>query len=157
MQGIPLIRACVNEIVEMYGKLWNITSPTSRAENMVRITNEWYERFIQRSHQPEIMYYLQPEDFLRLVIKALNANERGKKFVVRPLDVLCCDVNCKYGAPMGRRVQEVARIDSKVYDCAVPLVDGYDKGGAYWGIPNNLRVQYTTDLTYVNFYRKGEQ
>ena len=36
----------------------------------------------------------------------------------------------------------------------VPLIDGaYDKGGAYWGFPDNLRVAYTKDLSYVEFYR----
>lgn len=29
----------------------------------------------------------------------------------------------------------------------------YDKGGAYWGIGSQLRVSYTKDLAYINFYR----
>lgn len=46
----------------------------------------------------------------------------------------------------------------KIYDCAVPMTDGaYDRGGAYWGIGNQLRVEYTKDLSYVRFYRKGEK
>lgn len=48
----------------------------------------------------------------------------------------------------------------KVFDCAVPMNGAYDKGGAYWGLPSpgegmgQLRVSYTKDLTYINFYRK---
>ena len=30
----------------------------------------------------------------------------------------------------------------------------YDKGGAYWGIGKRLRVSYTKDLKYINFYRE---
>lgn len=77
-------------------------------------------------------------------------------------------VNCKFGAPMGRgnkgsypltvtsgkNNKALKKNQVKVYDRAVPLIDGaYDKGGAYWGAPNNLRVEYTKDLTYIKFYR----
>lgn len=42
----------------------------------------------------------------------------------------------------------------KVYDCLVPMSDGaYDKGGAYWGIGQPVRVQYTKSLSYISFYR----
>ncbi len=43
----------------------------------------------------------------------------------------------------------------KVYDCRVPLQgDGsYDRGGAYWGLGAELRVKYTKDLSYVEYYR----
>lgn len=61
-------------------------------------------------------------------------------------------VNCQYGAPMGRG--NVGRNPGKsVLDKPVRLVDGYDKGGAYWGYPNNLRVRYTKDLSFIEFYR----
>lgn len=45
----------------------------------------------------------------------------------------------------------------KIYDCAVPMCTGYDKGGAYWGIGAQLRVAYTKDLSYIQFYRKGQE
>lgn len=78
-------------------------------------------------------------------------------------------VNCKYGAPMGRanvgnrphtitsgpNCRIFKRNQIKIYDRRVPMVDGaYDKGGAYWGIGTEpLRVAYTKDLSYVEFYR----
>lgn len=66
-------------------------------------------------------------------------------------------VNCRYGAPMGRSGIGDVPLDKKIYDCAVPMIDGaYDVGGAYWGIGKQLRVQYTKDLSYIKFYRLGE-
>lgn len=78
-------------------------------------------------------------------------------------------VNCKYGAPMGRanvgnrphtitsspNCRIVKKNQVKIYDRRVPMVDGaYDKGGAYWGIGTEpLRVAYTKDLSYIEFYR----
>lgn len=47
---------------------------------------------------------------------------------MKTIDKIITKVNCKYGA--------------------------YDKGGAYWGCPENLRVKYTKDLQYIEFYRK---
>jgi len=45
---------------------------------------------------------------------------------------------------------------ARIYDCFVPTYDGvYDKGGAYWGHGAPLRVSYTKDLSYINFYRVG--
>lgn len=47
--------------------------------------------------------------------------------------------------------------NQKIYDCAVPMDRSdpeYDKGGAYWGLGAQLRVSYTKDLTYIQFYRK---
>lgn len=69
-------------------------------------------------------------------------------------------VPTRFGAPMGR-----ANIGSfptgnsggckpKIYDKRVPLIEGYDKGGAYWGIGSELRVQFSSDLSYIFFYRK---
>jgi hypothetical protein len=76
-------------------------------------------------------------------------------------------VDTKYGAPMGRanigsqphtitsgrscRIFKSHQV--KVYDRKVTLCDGYDKGGVYWGIGGELRVRYTKDLSYVEFYR----
>jgi hypothetical protein len=45
-----------------------------------------------------------------------------------------------------------------IFNSAVPMSDGcYDRGGAYWGLGKQLRVEYTKDLTYIHFYRKGEE
>lgn len=61
------------------------------------------------------------------------------------------------GAPMGR--PDVGHKPfgkkKKVFTSWVPFEDGaYDIGGAYWGAPANLYVEYTKDLTYIHFYRK---
>ncbi len=65
-----------------------------------------------------------------------------------------CDVNCRFGAPMGRYSDRLEnKPNEKIYNRKVNLSQGYDKGGAYWGNPNNLRVMYNKDLTYVCFYR----
>lgn len=76
-------------------------------------------------------------------------------------------VNCQYGAPMGRankgsqpvtvtsgnNCRIVKKNQTKVYEKKVQLIDGYDIGGAYWGMPNNLYVRFTKDLSYIEFYR----
>jgi hypothetical protein len=74
---------------------------------------------------------------------------------MRTIDKILDKVNCKYGAPMGRKSdpKEIEPTDRKVFDCKVNLNQGYDKGGAYWGLPNTLRVRYTKDLLYIRFYR----
>lgn len=93
--------------------------------------------------------------------------------MTRTIDKIITKVNGQYGAPMGRHnvgTRPVTIISGpngrifkknqiKVYDCAVPMRgDGaYDKGGAYWGIGKQLRVAYTKDLSYIEFYRAGEQ
>jgi hypothetical protein len=66
-----------------------------------------------------------------------------------------CPVNCKYGAPMGRGSNDVAEKpkDQRIFNRAVSISDGYDVGGAYWGYPANLRVEYSRGLTYIRFYR----
>lgn len=90
----------------------------------------------------------------------------------RTIDKIITPVSGKYGAPMGRpnfippitgRVpigQKTAIVwdeNKRIFDCGVPMPDGcYDKGGAYWGHGNQLRVQYTKDLSYIRFYRVGD-
>lgn len=77
-----------------------------------------------------------------------------RKRIERTIDKIITPVNCTYGAPMGRRNIGEKPDDKKIYDCKVPLNYGaYDRGGAYWGFPDNLRVAYTKDLSYINFYR----
>lgn len=77
------------------------------------------------------------------------------------------NVNTKYGAPIGRnnigfepiiitsgkscKIYKSNKI--KIYNKRVILSDGYDNGGAYWGIGNQLRVRFTADLTFIEFYR----
>ena len=77
---------------------------------------------------------------------------------MRTIDKIITKVNCEYGAPMGRNDEGNKPTDKKIFDCRVNLpYDGaYDKGGAYWGCGNELRVSYTKDLSYIHFYRKGE-
>ena len=92
---------------------------------------------------------------------------------MRTIDKIITKEDGKYGAPMGREnvgkrpVTVVSgpngrifkKNQVKVFDCAVPMVSNgdYDKGGAYWGIGRQLRVSYTKDLSYIEFYRNGEQ
>jgi hypothetical protein len=93
---------------------------------------------------------------------------------MRTIDKIITEVNCKYGAPMGRpnvgtfpgaitsgpNGREFKCNQKKVFDCRVPMCSGdpsYDKGGAYWGLPPNLRVRYTKDLTFVQFYRTNNK
>lgn len=95
---------------------------------------------------------------------------------MRTINKIITDCDCKYGAPMGRSSifpQKYSIVDTggahkflacpdtkkskTIFDCAVPMIDGaYDKGGAYWGLGKQLRVEYTKDLSYIRFYRKGE-
>jgi len=64
-------------------------------------------------------------------------------------------VYTQYGAPMGRfNVGNKPKQKTKIYDKRVVLYDGYDKGGAYWGVGSELRVKFTGDLKYIEFYRK---
>jgi hypothetical protein len=49
-------------------------------------------------------------------------------------------VSCKYGAPMGRRDQ-LPDDGERLWVTRLPFIDGdYDRGGAYWGAPDNLYV-----------------
>jgi len=73
---------------------------------------------------------------------------------MRTLDKIITKVSTKYGAPMGRVNVGSFPDDVKVFDSAVPMRGTYDKGGAYWGLGTQLRVSYTKDLSYINFYRK---
>lgn len=75
---------------------------------------------------------------------------------MKTIDKIITKVNTTNGAPRGRNNKGVKPTNEKVYDCKVPMVatKDYDKGGVYWGIGSELRVQYTKDLTYIFFYRK---
>ncbi|MCD8261136.1 MAG: hypothetical protein LUD15_06300 [Bacteroides sp.] len=70
---------------------------------------------------------------------------------------IICEVNCRYGAPMGRGGTGTDKPDKdkKVYCRRVYLNSGgYDRGGAYWGFGSPLYVEYTLDRSHVRFFRK---
>ena len=57
------------------------------------------------------------------------------------------------GAPMGR-CNIIDQNPGKTFDRRVDLYQGYDRGGAYWGIGPELRVRYNASLSHIEFYRK---
>jgi hypothetical protein len=68
------------------------------------------------------------------------------------------NVNCKYGAPMGRPStypqHPLAEGKHKLRLHKVPLDSGaYDSGGAYWGFPHDLYIVYNVDLDICVFFR----
>lgn len=83
------------------------------------------------------------------------------------LSEIITNVDCRYGAPMGRanvgkqpititsgnNCRIVKKNQVKVYEKKVHLIDGYDQGGAYWGIGKPLMVRFTKDLSYIEYYR----
>jgi len=73
----------------------------------------------------------------------------------RIINQIITPVNGKYGAPHGRPSVGTAPKDgTRIYDQYIPMSEpAYDRGGAYWGIPNNVRVKFTKDLSYIEFYR----
>lgn len=89
---------------------------------------------------------------------------------MRTIDKIITKVDISRGAPMGRNNvgKQPVTVTSgpncrifkknqvKVYDCYIPMSGGYDRGGAYWGLPDNVRVRYTKDLSYIEFYRPAK-
>ena len=76
---------------------------------------------------------------------------------MKTIDKIIGNANSVYGAPMGRsNVGTKPTDNTRIFDCAVPMCNtgDYDRGGAYWGIGKQLRVSYTKDLSYINFYRR---
>lgn len=60
-----------------------------------------------------------------------------------------------FGANMGRRSYGVPKPGARILDRVVPIcAQGYDQGGAYWGTGARLRVRYTADLSFAQFYRE---
>jgi len=72
---------------------------------------------------------------------------------MKTIDKIITQLDCSKGAPMGRSNKGQAPANKSVFNCKVPMNGAYDKGGAYWGIGSELRVEYTKDLSYINFYR----
>lgn len=83
-------------------------------------------------------------------------------------DRIVCPVDTRFGAPMGRTnklwpLKEGGFYDFSAdpidwgntphFDRTVPMCSGYDKGGAYWGFPNDLRVRFSKDGEWWEFYR----
>jgi hypothetical protein len=80
-----------------------------------------------------------------------------KKKYQRTVDKIFTKAYNQFGASMGRSNVGEKPDDKKVYDCKVRMYDGaYDKGGAYFGMGKELRVSYTKDLSYIRFYRVGD-
>lgn len=77
---------------------------------------------------------------------------------MRTIDKIITRVDGSRGAPMGRYNIGTKPANTKIFDRAVPMSGqgDYDKGGAYWGIGKQLRVSYTKDLSYIEFYRLGD-
>jgi len=94
---------------------------------------------------------------------------------MKTIDKIITKLGTSRGAPMGRpniggrpitvvsgrhnRIYKKNNKHMRIYDCAVPMSGdvAYDKGGAYWGIGKQLRVKYNKDLSFVKFYRLGDE
>lgn len=68
------------------------------------------------------------------------------------------DVSSKYGAPMGRRSDNLS---GKTHLQRVPMFDGdYDKGGAYWGGGRGVAPLWCAwndnGATYLRAYSRNE-
>lgn len=74
----------------------------------------------------------------------------------RTIEKILYHENLSAGAPMGRSNRGKRPTDKRIFDCKVELSEGYDRGGAYWGNASELRVAYTQDLKYIEFYRTGD-
>lgn len=65
-------------------------------------------------------------------------------------------VNTKYGAPMGRReFNEKSGISTIGSIQQLAMTGGYDSGGAYWGMPNNVfcaQYKYFNKNTNEEYY-----
>ena len=66
-------------------------------------------------------------------------------------------VDVKFGAPMGRsNIGQFPKDGTVVFESRVPMCTccgAYDAGGVYWGLGNELRVKFTQDMKYIEFYR----
>ena len=72
---------------------------------------------------------------------------------MKTIDKIITKENTKYGSPMGRINVGERPFNKTIFDCKVPMNGAYDRGGVYWGLGRELRVSYTKDLTYIEFYR----
>ena len=97
-------------------------------------------------------------EFLSTIFDKKNRYYIQDLIATRTIDKIIHDENLSAGAPMGRSSHGKRPTDGKkkIFDCKVELSQGYDKGGVYWGASRELRVAYTQDLEYVEFYRVGD-
>lgn len=125
-------------------------------------------QYIQRQYNLEIGFrgncqifiaheYDEKEDLITWIVSKFN--ESRHKYLTEDevfMNDIIYEVNSKRGAPMGRSDVGVRPNWKPIVVRKVELVyDGvYDRGGAYWGSPNNLWVEFTMDLQYIHFYRK---
>jgi hypothetical protein len=69
-------------------------------------------------------------------------------------EMLIPNAKCTYGAPMGRGnfwEPSVYEITHKEGDVIIPInSQGYDAGGAYWGIGETLRCRYCLATVLVS-------
>ncbi len=73
---------------------------------------------------------------------------------MKTIDKIITKVSTHLGAPMGRYGKGTEPANTRIYNRKVNLDSGgYDKGGVYWGLGPELRVKYTKDLKYIEFYR----
>ena len=67
------------------------------------------------------------------------------------------EVSGKYGAPMGRQGYYGAPDGQLIHIQHVPLDEGYDDGGAYWGCGQPLWWAYDDDGEYEAFFRASNR
>ena len=59
-------------------------------------------------------------------------------------------MDCTYGAPMGRSSygMDTLKSGAPMYLAELPLDEGYDAGGAYWGMGDQMFVLFNDELAY---------
>lgn len=62
-------------------------------------------------------------------------------------------MDCSRGAPHGRRTFTTTNGDQRFYLQKLPLSQGYDAGGAYWGLGTQMWRYVTEDHNAEGFLR----
>jgi hypothetical protein len=97
----------------------------------------------------------------------IHSTQKAKAMNTVKISSVITPVNGKFGAPMGRsnigirpttitsgpHCRIFKKNQVKVYRRRVHLSEGYDIGGAYWGIGSPLYVEFTKDLSFIEFKR----
>lgn len=125
---------------------------------------------LDAAHMSELIVFITPEreirflknrgshaDGMAFIRSIANAYQESQRMTPERFEAIAFPkVDCSHGAPMGRRsVGEEPTDGTKIYDRWLPMGDGYDKGGAYWGIPHNVRCRFTADGSFIKYYRRG--
>lgn len=63
----------------------------------------------------------------------------------------------KHGAPMGRTSSGTWNGKERLYVRYQGGGEGYDKGGAYWGLPSNVYAVFTRGGKFVRYVRAGSK